>query len=228
MDNLISMTPRERCIGWFCLPVHILILPLLLVTVNQQLGYPLSSAGLNCTMFILDFIGVILLFRRFLYRNLLFAVQNVWNCLRWAFLGLIVYYLCNYLFSCLLDYLVPDYRNANDLNVQFLVKESPVLMSLCTVFLVPPVEETLYRGLIFRTLRERNRFLAYAVSVCVFSAIHVLGYVGSVKTLPLLIGFLQYLPAGFCLAWSYERSGSLFAPILMHITINQIAMLALR
>ena len=36
------------------------------------------------------------------------------------------------------------------------------------------------------------------------------------------------LPAGFALAWAYRRSGSIFASILIHMSVNQIGMLLMR
>jgi len=44
----------------------------------------------------------------------------------------------------------------------------------------------------------------------------------------LFLCFLQYLPAGFALAFCYRRSGSIFAPILVHMVVNQTGMLLMR
>jgi membrane protease YdiL (CAAX protease family) len=99
-------------------------------------------------------------------------------------------------------------------------------MVIGTVVLVPIVEETLYRGLIFGLLPKR--ILRYAVSVGAFCAIHVMGYIGYYEPLHLLLCFMQYIPAGLVLAYAYERSGSIFAPILIHMAINGIAMLFMR
>jgi len=44
----------------------------------------------------------------------------------------------------------------------------------------------------------------------------------------IILCFLQYLPAGFALAWCYRRSGSIFASILVHMTVNQMGMLLMR
>jgi len=39
---------------------------------------------------------------------------------------------------------------------------------------------------------------------------------------------VQYLPAGIAFAWAYEKSDTILTPILMHISINQIGIAALR
>ena len=53
-----------------------------------------------------------------------------------------------------------------------------------------------------------------------FSAIHILGYIGKASTLTLVLSFLQYLPAGLCLAWSYAKSETILTPIVIHTLIN--------
>ena len=40
------------------------------------------------------------------------------------------------------------------------------------------------------------------------------------------LAFLQDLPAGLCLAWAYERSGSIWVPIGMHMLINAMSLAA--
>ena len=92
------------------------------------------------------------------------------------------------------------------------------------VILVPLVEEVLYRGLIFRNLYRSSQVAAYLVSMAAFAAIHVLAYIGSESVTTLVLCFLQYLPAGLCLAYAYRKSDTILAPILMHIAINQVAL----
>ena len=41
--------------------------------------------------------------------------------------------------------------------------------------------------------------------------------------LTLILCFIQYLPAGLCLAWTYSKADNIFAPILVHALNNAIA-----
>ena len=66
------------------------------------------------------------------------------------------------------------------------------------------------------------------MSSLVFASIHVIGYIGLFDWQTLCLCLAQYLPAGIALAWAYEKADTIVAPILMHITINQIGMLAMR
>ena len=69
--------------------------------------------------------------------------------------------------------------------------------------------------------------LGYVVSMVVFAAIHTVGYVESEEPVILLLCFLQYLPAGYCLCWCYRQSGNILSPILMHILFNASSILSL-
>ena len=93
---------------------------------------------------------------------------------------------------------------------------------------MPLAEEMLYRGLIFRNLWQDSKVAAYLLSMAAFAAIHVLGYIGSEDIATLLVCFLQYLPAGLCLAWTYTKADNIFAPIVVHALVNAIAIGALR
>ena len=86
----------------------------------------------------------------------------------------------------------------------------------------------MYRGLVFRNLYSRNKILAYSVSILLFAAIHILGYLGRYSPLELAMAVLQYLPAGLCLAWSYAKADTIFAPIFMHAAINYITIRTMR
>jgi membrane protease YdiL (CAAX protease family) len=101
-------------------------------------------------------------------------------------------------------------------------------MLIGVVFLVPVTEEMLYRGLIFRELLHTSKAAAYLVSMAAFAAIHVLGYIGSYDIGRLVLCFIQYLPAGLCLAWAYAKSDSLFAPVLIRALINAYTVSKLR
>ena len=105
---------------------------------------------------------------------------------------------------------------------------APVLMTIGVTVLVPVTEETLFRGLIFRTLYDRSPVCAYLASIVAFSLIHVMGYVGKTDPVILLLSFLQYLPAGLCLCLTYRYSGTLLSSIVLHAAINAAAILTMR
>ena len=60
-----------------------------------------------------------------------------------------------------------------------------------------------------------------------FAFAHVFAYLLDQSPLISLINFVSYLPAGFALAWVYERSESIWASIILHGIINGVALLVL-
>ena len=82
-------------------------------------------------------------------------------------------------------------------------------------FLVPISEELLFRGLLFRWLRQRLDFRAAAlISAAVFGVAHL-------RAEQIVIAALLGLP----LAWLYEKSRSLVPAILMHQTYNSLGLM---
>jgi membrane protease YdiL (CAAX protease family) len=91
------------------------------------------------------------------------------------------------------------------------------------VILAPITEELLFRGLIFRSLFDRSKVLAYLVSMCLFSFIHLTNYIGYLDIQWLGLAFLEYLPAAYCLAFAYHNSGSILSPMLVHALVNMLS-----
>lgn len=85
-------------------------------------------------------------------------------------------------------------------------------MLLVAGVLAPIVEEIAFRGLLYRWLRER-----LGVGV---------GMVGSALAFSVLHGIAGLIPAiavlGLILAWVYERTGSIWAPVIVHGVYNAI------
>ena len=228
MKLSIATTRQENILGYIYLAFSQILLSSLIAIVAYWLGYPLSRVSLNIIYFLVNFVSVVAIFHRFLGRSLQAAWKNIPKCLINVLIGFGIYYWGTILLGFLITRIDPNFANVNDQAVTGMVQENPIIMGLCTVCLVPVVEETLYRGLIFQQLQRKHRTLAYIVSVAVFSAIHVAGFIGSVNWLTLLLCFAQYLPAGIALALAYERADTIVAPILIHMIINQIGMSAMR
>ena len=228
MKLSISMTRRERLLGWSYLLICMFVLPIALALLNALLKYPLSDTEVNLVFFGINFTATVVIFHGFVYASLLEAKENLWKCLKSALQGFLIYRAGAILFAVVTLKLRPDFSNANDQNIMGLFQEHPALLGLATVFLAPVYEELLYRGLLFQGFQRKNRLLAYVLSAGVFSAIHVVGYIGLYDPLTLVLCYAQYLPAGIALAWTYEKSDTIVIPILMHIIINAIGIAALR
>lgn len=213
---------QETAWGLCYLVFQMLLLPSLLYWINDQLAKPLAESELNFLYYLVNFIAVLLIFHSFLERSLSQLFQHPMDALQAAVLGFVAYYACFHAMDWLIGLLRPGYSNYNDASIAALSRGNYFLMLIGTVVLVPPVEECLYRGLIFRNLYKKSPWAAYIISIAAFSCLHILGYIGTYNPADLIIAFAQYLPAGLWLAWSYIKGDTIFVPILIHAAVNYI------
>lgn len=228
MKNFSKLTPTEFLVGFIYFLLQLMGIPELIRGINFLMGNPLSEAMLNVVFFTINFVAVLIIFRTFLKVNYQLACQQLWNVLRCAGIGLLIHFAGESLFFMLTDAIAPSFQNINDATIHQWAQSNYGLMVLATVLFVPIAEECFYRGLIFRSLYDDSPFFAYAISMALFSLAHVLGYVAMADFGTLVLCFLQYLPAGFALAWSYRASGSIYASVLIHMSVNQMGMLLMR
>ena len=143
-------------------------------------------------------------------------------------MGLGVYFAGMFLISLMIPWIDPNFSNVNDDTILELTQEYKVPLGVCIVLLVPVVEETLFRGLVFRHLFEKDSRLGYLVSMAVFSLIHIVGYIGTTDFRTLLLCFIQYIPPSIALGWAYKHFFSILSPLLMHMVINAIGIISMR
>lgn len=222
------MTKGRLIFGWIYLAAQQFLIPLLIVLAAKLLSLPLSELGLNFIYFLLNFVVVVTVFALFLAKDLRHFGKHFWSCIGICLVGFVVYWAANVFFSLWVALFFPNFANANDAAIQTMATENYKLILVSTVILVPIVEETLYRGVIYGTFARRNSVLGYIFSAVLFSAIHVVGYIGQLSPIYLLVSFLQYLPAALTLTWSYAKSGTIFVPILIHTALNLLAAVAMR
>ena len=224
----ISMSRTEKLLGWLYMAFSLLVLPSALVWVNGQLADPLAESMLNFVFYLTNFLFIAGIFHRFLRASAVAAWRDLWNFIQAVILGYVAYLAAAWVMELIMPLLMPGFSNINDAAIAELAKADYTLMLVGVVFLVPPAEEMLYRGLIFRGLWQSSKAAAYIVSMAAFAAIHVIGYIGSYDPARLLLCFIQYLPAGLCLAWTYTKADNIFAPVLVHAIVNAVAIGALR
>lgn len=228
MKLSVATTRQENLLGFIYLAFSQLLLPDLIAIVAYYWGFSISLTTLNIIFFLVNFFSIVAIFHRFLGRCLQKAWNSIPKCLFYVLVGFGIYYWASILLGLVITWIQPNFANVNDQTVSGIVQEQPGLMVFATVFLVPVVEETLYRGLVFQNLQRKHRILAYIVSTVAFSAIHIVGYIGSADWVTLGLCFVQYLPAGIAFAWAYEKADTIAVPILIHIIINQIGISAMR
>lgn len=223
----IRPTDKEQIWGLVYLLFSLLVLPYLLSALNGLLSAPLNSAWFNFLYFSLNFLFIIWIFHGLFHRSLAYAGSHFWDFLLAVLLGSAAYWLCNWGLSLLFCWLFPDFVNLNDSSISSMVHDHFWIMLIGTVILVPVAEESLHRGLIFGSLYPKSHAAAYILSSLIFSAVHIVQYIGVYSPRNLLLALVQYIPAGLVLAWAYRKSGSIFAPIVIHALINAIGLFSI-
>lgn len=224
----VQMTKREQLWGAIYLLLTLGFLPFLFPFCLNLLFPALNSVAQNFLYFLCNFLCVALILRKFLWASLDQLGAHPIRLLLTVFFGLVIYFFLNYQITMLLILLAPEFSNVNDNSIAALATENFTLLAAGTVLLVPMAEECLYRGVVFGSLLKKHTVLAYAVSILLFSFVHLVPYIGTYDAVVLLLCAIQYLPAGFCLAWVYQKSDSIFAPILMHTVVNAMGMFSVR
>ena len=87
-----------------------------------------------------------------------------------------------------------------------------ILQALSVVILAPIAEELFFRGVVYTAIKQAGYpGLAIGFSAIFFASIH--GSLALILPLTLL---------AIVLIWIYEKTGSIFAPILVHATFNAV------
>lgn len=228
MKRFPKLIPNELIFGFLYYLLQLLAIPGIILGVNMLLPAPMPEAVLNFIAFAINFLAVLIIFRKFLRANWQVLRQAPWNALRLAGIGFLIYMVLSTIYGWIVLLIDPNFANINDAAIMEMGQGHFSLIAVATVFLVPVAEECFYRGLVFRALYDRFPKLAYIVSMVFFSLVHVIGYITIADWKTLALCFFQYLPAGFALAWSYRKSGTIFTPVLIHMTVNQMGMLLMR
>ena len=223
-----SLNRKEKLFGTCWLVFQSLFFATLLQVLNLLLPTPLPQTEVNLVFFVVNFTAVALIFRRYLWAQIRLVPEVFDKVLCFAITGFAAYTAISFLLMQILFALDPGFTSVNDVTIQNLVAEDYAIMFFGTVILAPVTEEILFRGLVFRGVYDRSPILAWILSVTLFALVHILGYIGAYPFKTLLLCFLQYLPAGICLAGAYRLSGSLLSPVLIHALVNLLAMLSLR
>lgn len=97
-----------------------------------------------------------------------------------------------------------------------------LLVFLALVVCAPVAEEILFRGFLFGSLRHRSSFVAATVGTSVlFGAAHLMG--GEQGASLLWIAGIDTLLLSFALCYLREKTGRLWAPIMLHAMKNGLA-----
>lgn len=115
----------------------------------------------------------------------------------------------------------------NQMLIMEVFKEAPLYIVFVAVIFAPIVEEILFRGIIYRTLRfYKFKYIALLISSFLFGVLHVYESILISRYEDLWFIFV-YMAIGLFMGVIYEKSGDILAPIALHMVYNAIAVFTL-
>lgn len=117
--------------------------------------------------------------------------------------------------------------SANQESIESMMVTGNLLVPFMVVIFAPIVEELVFRGAIYRTIRKKTGKLgSILVSAFIFGLMHVLASLLSGNFTD-LINIITYLTMGAYMAYAYEKTGSIHTAMTVHLLNNGIATLIL-
>ena len=217
-----QLTQAEMGRGWVFFALYVLVFPWVMGWVQRSFHGELPVAESNVVYYLLAATLVLLVFWSFLRHGLDllldFLPENLF-ALSTGLVGAGVLHL--------LTRLIPlPVENPNDFNYPEQFALAPLATVVILVVLMPLVEETLFRGLLFSTSRHYSRVLAYVLSVLVYAVYCVWQFIYAYDSLDFryLLLFIRYLPMSLALTWCYDNGGSIWSPIVLHMLLNAVTL----
>ena len=213
-----QMTKAEMDRGWVFFALYVLVFPWVMGWVQRAFQGALPVAEANVVYYLLSAVLVFLVFWTFLKHGFHLLLDWLPENLFAFVTGLITAGVLHFLVMR-----IPlPVENPNSLSYPEQFALAPAATVVILVVLMPVVEETLFRGLLFGSSRRYSRALGYVLSTLVYAVYCVWQFVftyGQVDFRYLLL-FVQYLPMSLALTWCYDNGGSIWSPIALHAVIN--------
>lgn len=233
MQSYYPSRKRELIFGLIYLPVHIFATPFFVAWLAFQISSVTSlkytNANVTLLYYLVSFIVLLVFMRGYLLDSFsVFLDRNI-QALSSALLGYVQYIALLYVMIAIVTLI--KYKtgtNPNSAAISDQIAQNSRAMLLASTLLAPIVEETLFRGALFGLISRKSRVAAYIVSFLFFSSYHLWSFAAKGLDPMFLYYMFQYLPGSLVLARCYERSGTIWSPIILHMMINGVSVLASR
>ena len=148
--------------------------------------------------------------------------KSIYSGAKWYFPSI----LMNAVISYAIIVLTGVEQSSNQLAVEALLKANFWGLFIPAVIVAPIIEELVFRGIVFRSLRRFGFLPAALVSGLFFGLLHCLGDITSGNWIG-LIYILVYMNMGIFMCKAYEDSKNLFGAIFLHFLNNFLSVLML-
>lgn len=216
------MAKTELLPGAIYIPVHIIVLDFLVPLAVRAIVPDISALWINLIYFSVSLVFILAVMHRFLAASLRDLLERRFDALTAVVVGYFAYYIMRWLLSLIFwaagQGAFPAFEG-----ILSQVRLNSGVFPVVSIILAPIAEETLFRAVAFGGLRKKSRLAAYIVSFLIYGFYRVWGSLFTGFGWGLLIDFAYYLPASLALCWCYEKSGSVWGPILLHMLINLLS-----
>ncbi len=213
-----QMTDSERKRGWVFFVLYLLVFPYLNAWVQRLwlADGEIPIAETNLLYYGLLFVLALLVFWTFLYHGFHLLADWLPENLFAFFTGFAGWAVLTFLIRRIPlpveDITLLQWRQ------EYLLSAGAT--TLLVVVLIPMIEEILFRGLAFGSLRRYSRPLAYVVSILLFAVASVWRYALDFGDLRYLLLMIYYIPIGAALSWCYDNGGSIWGAVALRMSIN--------
>lgn len=223
-----TMSKPQRIAGLVYFPFHLIVFPLFIGMLATYLPSGLDDITQTTIYYGIGITFCLICMWKYLRRAFDILLDNIVVGLVALVFAFILFFLLTYLADGIMFAILGDnVLNPNNSAIIEAAGKNPNALFGLTVFIAPIVEETLFRGVLFGSLRPKHRMLAYVLSIGLFALYHVWQYALGTGDWMMLIYMLEYIPAGYVLAWLYEKTNCIWLPIFLHMAINLISMMSL-
>ena len=222
-----ALSHGETVAGLIFLALYLFVLPLAkspaFRLAEKLLDLSLSASLENAIYYYLLFAVTIVIFHGYLCRTSRRFLDNLGLACQTVGVGLVALNRIKTQYFGRIAAWLHNRGNLNDSVISAQIRSAPWSTLLIVVLLAPFIEEVLFRGLVFGGLKSRSRPVAYAVSCLLFAFLHVWQFAAVHQDLTYFLLMLQYLIPGLVLAWCYDRSGTLWASLGVHVLANLLS-----
>ena len=232
----IKLNGRQKAIGTILIfPWYLYFAPIIfkfLITlytsyINNNVSVENINVYYNVLITLSTAIFLLIVFKDFVRENIKAFKENLLENIIWTLtIGIGAVYVFSVIGEMIVNLFLPAnlQEASNQTLVVSLVSYNAGLMAFNAVILAPIVEELLFRGLIFNSLRQRSMLWAHLISAFLFGFLHVYSYILS-GDMSEWIKLIPYMMAGFGFSFAYERRQNIVVSIFLHSIKNLIAMI---
>lgn len=223
----LPMSLRERIGGLIYIPMHCLVLPLILELIDIYFDkISIDTAKLNLIIYAIGFVFCLLFMWKFLKKSFDNIFEKRVRFIRSILIGLGITYALGTVVSTIIltVFGFSDALNPNSAEINALVADNFNSMSVTAVIFAPIIEECMFRGALFGSIRKKSRFWAYFATIVVFAFYHLFAYFITDYSWELWIHLLQYVPVTFAMCYIYEKTETIWCPIALHALNNFLAL----